>query len=450
MELYSRRQFSRATVGGISSSLAAQIPGQRPERSPGVSVLNPRNRVPVSLIIDDSTCLVNLAHFGIPHFAEAFPERYKQDWRSLPREIPDSFVRRFGEWCHEHGVKGKYSVVPYPACTGWVDRDIPGWSKRELDDSLRLVRTLMLPAWDIHPEMVSHTWVIDTKTGRPYPGRTDLYMENFRWSEGKSADQLADYLSYALRILKNAELPCEGITTPGGFGGRVLPELAQATLQSCRDVFQAEIPHYFRHAFTDGRSVAPRVEYPSGLEGPDPKCVVSIIGCTGDWFGGWDGLEAGALDKIISPDFQGGRMPEVIRRGEPAILVCHWPGIYCNGKETGFRIFQQVVLRLRAAYDNLIWMKLSEIARYWAAKELTRIDRDAQALRFHAPFACPQFTVSFSGPTSNAPRLTFRNQSVALQEVPRPLDLKSNTWTRQPTGVIACLDLPKGASALAW
>ena len=26
-------------------------------------------RVPVSLIIDDSTCLVNMAHFGIPEFA---------------------------------------------------------------------------------------------------------------------------------------------------------------------------------------------------------------------------------------------------------------------------------------------------------------------------------------------------------------------------------------------
>ena len=105
MKHYSRRQFSRAALGGLAAPLAAQIPGQRPTRSPGVEVLNPRSRIPVSFMIDDSTCLVNLAHFGIPHFAEAFPDRYKQDWRSLPREIPDSFVRKFGEWCHEQGVK---------------------------------------------------------------------------------------------------------------------------------------------------------------------------------------------------------------------------------------------------------------------------------------------------------------------------------------------------------
>ncbi|HSM46362.1 MAG TPA: hypothetical protein VK872_00990, partial [Draconibacterium sp.] len=110
-----------------------------------VEVVNPQNRVPVSLIIDDSTTLVNLAHFGIPQFAEVFPENYKQNWRRLPLEIPDSFVREFGEWSAENGVKGKYSIVPYPACTGWVNRFIPGWTKRELENSLKLVRDVIVP-----------------------------------------------------------------------------------------------------------------------------------------------------------------------------------------------------------------------------------------------------------------------------------------------------------------
>jgi len=273
-------------------------------------------------------------------------------------------------------------------------------------------------------------------------------MENFRWSAGKSADQLADYISYALRILKNAGLPCEGVTTPGGFASRALPELSQATLQSCRDVFRTEIPHYFRHSFSDARSVAPRVEYASGIDGPDPQCVVSIVGCTSDWFGGWDGLEPGSLDRFITEDLKGGRLPEVIRRGEPALMLCHWPGIYCNGRETGFQIFQRIVQRLHAGFDNLLWMKQSEIARYWAAKELTSIGREGATIGFRAPFACPQFTVSFSGPMNGPPRLAVENRETPLTEVARPLDLKSQTWTRQPNGAIACLDLPKGNSSL--
>jgi hypothetical protein len=373
----------------------------------------------------------------------------------LPREIPDAFVRRFGEWCSSRGIKGKYSLIPHPACVGWLDRDLPGWSKQELAESVELVRTLIAPNWDIHPEMISHTWVIDTRTGRPFPERTAAFMENWGWSAHKSADELADYMSYALRILKNVGLVCAGITTPGGFGIDALPELAQGALQACRDVFQAEIPHYFRHSFTDDRSVAPRVEYASGLGGPDPKCVVSMIACTGDWFGGWDGLSPGSVDQFITADLKRGRLTEVIARGEPAIMACHWPGLYFNGQEVGFKIFQEVVGRLHDAYDHLIWMKLGEIARYWAARELTRIEcpRPGQ-LEFQAPFACPQFTLNVelaeeiaSSPSTRA-RISAGGSETMLSPVAALRQLKPGTFWRHERTLVACLDLPKGSSRL--
>lgn len=454
MKRISRREFlqtsalaSSVLTGG--SPLFAQVPGDRPKSSGAVKVLNPRGRVPVSLIIDDSTCLVNLAHFCIPQFAEVFPDRYKQPWKRLPREIPDTFVRNFGEWCHEHGVKGKYSVIPYPACVGWLDRDIPGWSRKELQESIKLVRTLLAPDWDFHPEMVTHTWIINTKTGRPYDERSEKFMENWGWTDGKSADEIANYIAYALRVLKNIDIPCTGITTPGGFGNRALPALSQATLQACRDVFQAEIPHYFRHLYTDDHSVAPRVEYASGLDGSDPKCVVSIIGCTGDWFGGWDGLERGSVDKFITEDLKSGRMVEVIKRGEPAIMVCHWPGIYFNGEEVGFNIFKEIVRRLNAAYDHLDWMKLSEIARYWAAKELTRIEGNETRISFQAPFACTGFTVSTHAPAKRgSPRVSTQGDAKPLAEVAHRLQLRPGTWTKDKEELLVCFDLPKGKSEL--
>jgi hypothetical protein len=442
---------------GFDVEASAQERGDRPTPAPpGVSILNPRGRVPVSLIIDDSTCLVNLAHFCIPQFAEVFPDQYRQPWKTLPREIPDAFVRKFGEWCQDRAIKGKYSIIPYPACVGWLDRDLPGWSRRELEASLELVRTLMVPNWDIHPEMVSHTWVVDTKTGRPLEDRTERSMENWGWSAGKSADQLTEYLSYALRVLKNAGLPCEGVTTPGGFGTRALPELSQATLASCREVFGAEIPHYFRHLFTDEQSVAPRVEYATGLDGADPRCVVSMIGCTGDWFGGWDGLTPGSVDQFITADLKGGRLPQVIARDEPAILVCHWPGIYYNGEEVGFRIFQEVVKRLDEAYDHLSWMKLSEIARYWAARELTTIAQPvADRLAFRAPFACPGYTVKATISDSQAAqlrsiRVRHEERMTPLRRVEQPLLLESGTYRINGNEVIVCFDLPKGASEVDW
>jgi hypothetical protein len=445
---YSRRLFLKtAAAGSIASALPAfEIPAGKEMK---VRVLNPLNRSPLSLIIDDSTCLVNMAYFGIPQFQEVFPDQYKQDWRKLPREIPDSFVREFGEWSHDNGVKGKYSIVPYPACTGWVNRFIPGWTKKELENSLDLVRELIMPNWDIHPEMVSHTRVIDIRTGRPFPSPTPDFMENWEWSQNKSSDELAAYHAYALSVLKEAGLQCEGITTPGGYGSRNMNNLALGTFEAVRDVFGAEIPHFFRDLFTEkDKSVAPVIMHPSGLDGPDPKCVVSVVGCTGDWFGDWDGLNPGSPDMFITPDLQSGRLVDVIESGEPAIMVCHWPGIYFNGRQTGFNILKEIKKRLDQKYDNLLWMKLSEIARYWAARELTSITTENGYINLRAPFAADGFTIMVPAHVRKPVISTDGGEPVPLSQARSLKDIKSGNWYTDKTGTILCFDLQKGISRI--
>lgn len=451
---FGRREFLLGAAAALSANALAaraQDRGDRPVRAEGVSILNPCERVPLSFIIDDSTCLVNLNRFAMPQFAEAFPKAkvYQRDWKSWPVEIPDAFVQKFADYCGEHGVKGKYSIVPYPACVGRLDRVLPGWTAKELTASIDFVRKVMTPSWDIHPEMITHTRVIDLKTGQPFADPSERFMENWRWTDGKSVDELTEYLAYALQILKNIDLPCEGVTTPGGFGNRVLPELSQATFNACREVYKTEIPHYFRHLYDSGNeSVAPRVEYARDLEGSDPKCAVSIIGCTGDWTGGWDNSDELFPDRFITPDLKSGRLVEVIERGEPAVLVCHWTGIYYNGEERGFKVFQEVVKRLESRFEMVRWMKLSEIARYWAAKELTKIERTGDGIRLSAPYACPNFTVKIDKAFQGALSLSNGEESIPLREVKSAKDLAKGTWRREGESVIACLDLQKGRSEL--
>lgn len=412
-----------------------------------VEVINPRGQVPVSFIIDDSTSLVNMAYFGIPQFGAVFPDRYKQDWRKLPREIPDSFVLEFIEWCTDHGVKGKYSMVPYPACTGWLHRFIPGWTKQELRDSLRIVRDIVSKDWDIHPEMISHTRVIDIKTGLPYPHATPDYMENWEWSQTKSADELAAYMTYAYKVLQDAGLYCEGLTTPGGFGGRNMDNLALGTLEATREVYGVDIAHFFRNVITDpDKSVAPEIFHASGLDGDDPRCSVHIIGCTGDWFGGWDGLTPGNADRFITEDLQSGRLVHVIDSGEPALLVCHWPGIYYNGQKLGFNIFKTVVDRLEQKYpDELIWMKNSEIARYWAAKTLTKITERNDRLHLQAPFATEQFTLRVEM-TAAAPQIIHKGEQRPLEQVASAKLLRPGTWVKEGQAAVVCFDLKRGST----
>ena len=131
------------------------------------------------------------------------------------------------------GLKGKYSLVP-TRMRGLARPRPARLVEQELRASLELVH-LITPNWDIHPEMVSHTWVIHTETGRPYPDRTPTSWKTGAGARARAPDELADTWP-ALKILKNAGIKCDGITTPGGFGNRAL-RLAQGTLEACRDVF---------------------------------------------------------------------------------------------------------------------------------------------------------------------------------------------------------------------
>jgi len=445
-----RRQFIRTSaISSLSIKPIASSFARADSEIKSIEILNPQGRVPVSMIIDDSTALVNMAYYGIPQFAEVFPDNYKQDWRKLPREIPDSFVAEFIEWCDAHGVKGKYSMVPFPACTGWLHRFIPGWTNQELSNSLDLVRKDVSRNWDIHPEMISHTRVIDTKTGLPFPIVSPDFMENWEWSQEKSVDELTNYISYALNVLKESGFYCEGVTTPGGFCHKNIPNLASATMESIREVYDADVSHFFRDVITDSnKSVAPIVTAKRNIDSPNPSCSVHIIGCTADWFGGWDGLKPGNTENFITKDLSSGRMVEVIERGEPAIMVCHWPGIYYNGDKLGFTIFKEVVNRLRQKYGaGIHWMKLSEIARYWAAKEFVSFEEMQHGIQINAPYGAENFTIK-SEIKFRKPALIHNNKTTSLKETAESDTMGQNTYVTKKGQTLLCFDLPKGKSEL--
>jgi hypothetical protein len=191
------------------------------------------------------------------------------------------------------------------------------------------------------------------------------------------------------------------------------------------------------------------VELAAGLEGNDPECVVSIVACTGDWTGGWDNTLPAGVDRFITADGAAGRMVEVIERGEPAMMLAHWTGIYFNGQELGLQIMQEVVKRLHARYDNLIWMKLAELARYWAAKELTSVALDGEKLRLKAPFACPSFTLRARRATG-IPAFQSPASAPPLEEHKNLRQLKPGTWHREGDAITMCIDLPKGESTLTF
>ena len=79
-------------------------------------------------------------------------------------------------------------------------------------------------------------------------------MENSYPRTRKSVDELAAYIAYALKILKNCDLPCEGITTPGEFRQSWSnPNFRWPCTKPFVTSTGAELPHYFKYVIGDDR-----------------------------------------------------------------------------------------------------------------------------------------------------------------------------------------------------
>ena len=85
------------------------------------------------------------------------------------------------------------------------------------------------------------------------------------------------------------------------------------------------------------------------------------------------------------------------------------------------------------------------ISRYWAARELTKIEKAGNALKFRAPFACPDFTIQLDQRLEKPPTLAGK----PLQEVNDILKLNSGTWFRDDKKTVICFALAKGASEMS-
>ena len=95
-------------------------------------------------------------------------------------------------------------------------------------------------------------------------------------------------------------------------------------------------------------------------------------------------------------------------------------------------------------------MKLSEIGRYWTAKELTEIKRVGNQLKFYAPFACPNFTLSINGQSQRSVQLRTGSKVQVITSVTNQTALKSGTYCANQRDTKVCVDLPKGESTLTF
>jgi len=398
-----RRQFlSTASLGscGITPRLGSSF-RETTDRGPAASTLkvslcNPLLRTPLSLIIDDSCPVINKAYYWIrqrhewrlKHRPDSAPSGWEVHYDKLtqmPNTVPASFAAEWGEWCGGQGIRGKFSMIPFPAGVGRIDRGFPGFPDRELRDWLRVTKEIIRPNFDLTPEMLTHTRVVDLQTWQ----LTEDW-EQFEWVD-PPVDRLTEYIARAMELLRNVGIACEGVTSPGAFGSRKEEAYARAVLDASTRINKNPRPFYFLHIVDDKMPDVPiwHAQREKGI------AAASIVGCAGDWFGA-TGYDTADPDLFITEDLEGGRVPAVLKKELPCVMVGHWPCMSVNNR-IGFKVLRTVKSRLDR-YDpdrtKTIWMKNSEIGHYWMARQLSRIVPRGAGIQVDTQFPAANFTLS--------------------------------------------------------
>ncbi|MCS6858781.1 MAG: hypothetical protein NZT92_00510 [Abditibacteriales bacterium] len=418
-----------------------------------VAVSNPLRRTPLSLIIDDSCPVINKAYYWIQQRhvwrVKHQPDKPPMGWEKhydklplMPNTIPAAFAQAWGEWCGEQGIRGKYSLIPYPAGIGRVDRGFPDFPQREFDEWLRVYREVIWKNFDLTPEMMTHTHVVDLKTWQ----FTEEW-EQVEWAD-PPLELLTDYIAAAMQLLKDAGFPCEGVTSPGGFGGKKEEAYAQAVLDASLRVNNNPRPFYFLRLDTKNPPRVPirHAQKDKGI------AIASIVSCAGDWFGA-TGYDTADPDLFITKDLQGGRCVEVLKVGLPCVLTGHWPCFYVND-QIGFKVLKEVKRRLDA-YDpdgtKTLWMKNSEIGHYWMARELSDIKLGnwetgkLGEVKIATQFPTSNFTLSLDDCAAKRVQVNGND----LRQVQSQRDFRSGTFLVEGKTTFVAFDLKVGETGIA-
>ena len=416
------------------------------ENEANITIEKPRLGMPVSLILDDGVPVINpLYYFRL--------QINKKEYDQHVSHIPFDFLEQFAAVVQKWGMRGKFTVIPYPAGLGSILEGWEGCDKGELESWLALARSAIAPSFDITPEILTHTLALDLKTHQL------LEEPEHIWMNSRTQAELSEYMSTATDLLRQAGFAPSGVTQPVTFKGD-RPSYDQAVLEAIRpqggDGAAETVTFYFIDFWPDKPPVPPHPV--TLLDRERGEAVVSILAYADDYF--WNAQypnQPGYLqmaDELITADGQSGRLVELMRAGAWATFCTHWQSQYSNGSRQGLAGLEEVAQRLANTFGlRLLWMTNSEMARYRAAEEALRTTwLDEHTLQLDSAFTCPDFTLTVTGQPVAGVTLTSPQGAVqTLQGASAGTGLMApGSWQPQGEGLTVCFDLKRGVQTLKF
>lgn len=308
-------------------------------------------KTPISWIIDDPAPVISV-------YYEHAKKNVTEDERPLIPTYPNEMLFEFCDIIERHGIKGKFSVIPMPGNKGDIVNGLDGVDQSKLNEWLECVKTRVMPAFSVGPEMLTHHKAVDLATGAPLP------LNERDWASTQDRTTLVPYIAKALSILKEAGIDSIGVTSPWDFGIEVEDEYEHSVSAAVEEVNQSKKAWFFLRGLRDRPNAKPWV----ALE-EDGRTLVSIPATTRDRI--WATIDTPRTDKeyickiadmLITEDGKAGEVIRVLETGGYPILITHWQSLMSNGLGTGLKIMDEVGKRISANLsDKVQWMSFEEI-----------------------------------------------------------------------------------------
>ncbi len=408
--------------------------------APKPYVEHPDLKPAIALIIDDpAPCINPLWYFRNQVDKQAEPV--------FARTIPVDFMQEWCDWIRDNGIRGDFTVLPYPAGLGRIDDRLEGYDTEELQEWVRLAREAVMPQFDIHCEILTHTNALDLQTHKLLP------ISEHEWTDQQDEVTLAAYFAAAMTILGDARLPNNGMTQPCYYNGDE-SMYARALLTAEKQVNGRKVTHNFLHNDNTADAVVPRITH---LDTAAGEAVLSIWAGTDDFI--WNTQEPVAsepamrpqllADRFLTEDGTQGRLVQLLHGGGPLIMVTHWQSLYSNGTRLGLNSYREVVKRIKSQFGNRVaWRKLSEITQQFLAAQTvvfrSEATPDEVKLAVESPFDTDilTFSVPMPWPLYTGPEV--RVDGKPLAQVIQPLDLQVGKWLMR--GSVVTISAPLTAN----
>ena len=308
-------------------------------------------KVPISLIVDDPAPVISVyyEHAGTAVTADGRP--------LVPTYSNDLFFR-FCDVVQARGLKGKFSVVPMPGNKGDLVRGLEGVREEDLQAWLEGVKTRLMPAFSVGPEMLTHHKAVDLQTGAALP------MNERDWASDKDRTALTPYIAKALSLLNEAGISSVGVTSPWDFGIEVEAEYERSILDAVTQVSGSDRAWFFLRGLRDRPNAKPWVALEDG-----ERTLVSIPATLRDRL--WPTIDTPRTDReyimqmadqLISEDGTSGEILQVLNSGGYPILIAHWQSLMSNGLGTGVEILDEIARRINQHLsDRVEWMSFEQI-----------------------------------------------------------------------------------------